>query len=81
LMIVAVRLAVIPLVVYGVMAAAGLNGTAPRIALLLTAMPAGAQTVVMAEKMGGDSTFASEVVFVTTVLSIVSIPLFAGLVA
>jgi predicted permease len=63
------------------MAAAGFNGTAPRIAMLLTAMPAGAQTVVMAEKMGEDSTFASEVVFVTTVLSIVSIPLFAGLVA
>jgi predicted permease len=81
LMIVAVRLAAIPLAVYGVMAAAGFNGTAPRIAMLLTAMPAGAQTVVMAEKMGGDSTFASEVVFVTTVLSIVSIPLFAGLVA
>lgn len=80
-MVVVVRLAAMPLAVYAVMAATGLRGMAPGIALLLTAMPAGAQTVVMAEKMGGDSTFASEVVFVTTVLSIVSIPLFAGLVA
>lgn len=81
LSIVVVRLLAMPLAVYALMAATGLRGMAPGIALLLTAMPAGAQTVVIAEKMDGDSTFASEVVFVTTVLSIVSIPLFAGLVA
>lgn len=80
LSIVAVRLLAMPLAVYALMAATGLRGMAPGIALLLTAMPAGAQTVVIAEKMDGDSTFASEVVFVTTILSIVSIPLFAGLV-
>jgi predicted permease len=80
LLVVVVRLVAMPLAVYGAMATTGLRGMAPGIAMLLTAMPAGAQTVVVAEKMGGDSTFASEVVFVTTALSIFSIPLFAALV-
>lgn len=76
-----VRLLVIPLAVYGVIKLTGSTGIAPEIALLMTAMPAGAQTVVIAEKMNGDSAFASEVVFATTVLSIFTIPVFAGLVA
>jgi predicted permease len=74
-----VRLIGMPLAVYGVIRLTGSTGIAPGIALLLTAMPAGAQTVVIAEKMGGDSAFASEIVFVTTVLSILTIPIFAGL--
>ena len=78
---IAVRLIGIPLAVYGVIVLTGSKGIAPEIALVLTAMPAGAQTVVMAEKLNGDSAFASEVVFATTLLSIITIPLFAGLVA
>lgn len=78
---IAVRLIGIPLAVYGVIVLTGSKGIAPEIALVLTAMPAGAQTVVMAEKLNRDSAFASEVVFATTVLSIITIPLFAGLVA
>lgn len=78
---VAVRLLGFPLAVFGVIRLSGAAGIAPEIALLMTAMPAGAQTVVITEKMGGDSAFASEVVFVTTILSIFTIPLFAGLVA
>ena len=78
---IAVRLVGIPLVVYGVIKLTGSTGLAPAIALILTAMPAGAQTVVVAESVGADSSFASEVVFATTILSVVTIPLFAGLVA
>jgi predicted permease len=78
---VAVRLGVLPLAVYGAIRLTGAQGTAPQIALLLTAMPAAAQSVIMAEQHGGDSTFASEVVLATTILSIVTIPLFASLVA
>ena len=76
-----VRLLGIPLAVYAVIRLTGSSGLAPEIALLMTAMPAGAQTVVIAEKMGGDSAFASEIVFATTIASIVTIPFFAGLVA
>lgn len=81
LLAVAVRLVGIPLAVYGLIRLTGATGIAPQISLLMTAMPAGAQTVVMAEKMNGDSGFASEVVFATTILSIFTIPVFAGLVA
>jgi predicted permease len=81
LVAVAVRLILIPLAVYGVIRLTGSTGLAPGIALVLTAMPAGAQTVVVAESVGADSSFASEVVFATTILSVLTIPLFAGLVA
>lgn len=79
LLAIVVRLLIMPLAVLGVIKLTGAAGLAPGIALLLTAMPAGAQTVVMAEKMNGDSAFASEVVFSTTLLSIATIPFFAGL--
>jgi hypothetical protein len=78
---IAVRLIIIPFMVYGVIRLTGSSGIAQKIALLMTAMPAGAQTVVIAEKMGGDSGFASEIVFATTILSIFTIPIFAGLLA
>ena len=78
---IAVRLLLLPLATYAAIRITGATGTAPAITLLMVAMPAGAQTVVVAEMMDGDSTFASEVVFATTVLSILTIPLFATLVA
>ncbi|HWR12277.1 MAG TPA: AEC family transporter [Rectinemataceae bacterium] len=80
LVAIAVRLVCIPLAVYGVIKLTGSTGLAPGIALILTAMPAGAQTVVVAESVGADSSFASEVVFATTILSVFTIPFFAGLV-
>lgn len=78
---VAVRLAVMPLLVYAATRLLGAAGLAPAIVTLMVAMPAGAQTVIVAESQGGDSGFAAEVVFATTILSVISIPLFAGLVA
>jgi len=78
---IAVRLLVMPLAVLGVIKLTGATGTAPQTALILTSMPAAAQSVILAEQMGGDSTFASEVVLATTLLSIVTIPIFAGFVA
>jgi predicted permease len=80
-MAIAVRLLLLPLATYAAIRITGAPGTAPAITLLMVAMPAGAQTVVVAEMMDGDAAFASEVVFATTVLSILTIPLFATLVA
>lgn len=77
---VVLRLAALPLAAVGLIRLSGAAGTAPAIAALMVAMPAGAQTVVVAEQKGGDSVFASEIVFATTVLSLASIPLIAGLV-
>ncbi len=81
LVAIAVRLVCIPLAVYGVIKLTGSTGLAPGIALIMTAMPAGAQTVVVAESVGADSSFASEVVFATTILSVFTIPIFASLMA
>lgn len=80
LMAIAMRNFLIPLAVFAVIRLSGATGLAPEITMMMAAMPAAAQTVVMAEKAGGDSTFASEVVLTTTLASILSIPLFAGFV-
>ena len=78
---VAVRLIVLPLAVFGAIRLTGATGTAPQTALILTSMPAAAQSVILAEQKGGDATFASEVVLASTLLSIITIPIFASLVS
>ncbi len=58
----------------------GFGETARHVVLLESAMPAMATIVVMAHKFGSDEALATENVFVSTILSIVSIPLvFAGI--
>jgi len=76
----AARLFVIPLMVFGLMRLLGAKGLPAQIAAFLTAMPAAAQSVIFAERYGADVHLASRMVFVTTVLSAVSIPAFAILV-
>lgn len=76
---VAVRLFIMPGIIYLAIRLTGFSGTAPSILFLLVSMPAAAQTVVMASNLGGDSKFASEIVFVTTMLSIITIPFVAGI--
>ncbi|HEY9054400.1 MAG TPA: AEC family transporter, partial [Rectinemataceae bacterium] len=73
------RLVLAPLVVFGAFRLMGARGTAASIALVLTAMPAAAQSVVMAERYDQDAAFASQVVLATTLLSVLTIPFFAGL--
>lgn len=75
------RLLVLPAALFGLFRIAGFTGTAPAVTVLLLAMPAGSLTVVQAELGGGDVEFASRTVFVSTVLSIFTIPIFATLVA
>ncbi|MFW5976773.1 MAG: AEC family transporter [Bacillota bacterium] len=48
--------------------------------IILLAMPSAANTVVFAERYDGDHNFASEVVFITTLLSIFTIPFFVSLI-
>lgn len=76
----AVRLVAIPLAVFGLMRLIGANSLPAQIAAFLTAMPAAAQSVIFAERYGADVHLASRMVFVTTVLSALSIPAFALLV-
>ena len=45
------------------------------VSVLLSGMPAGSTTAILAAKYGGDSSFASQLVSISTVLSMLSIPI------
>ncbi|HWP68379.1 MAG TPA: AEC family transporter [Rectinemataceae bacterium] len=76
-----VRLVLLPLAVFGFMRLVGAGGLPAKVAAFLTAMPAAAQTVIFAERYGSGVALASRIVFVSTVLSAVTIPMFAILLA
>lgn len=69
-----IRLIAIPLTVYFILNLFGLKDFYLNIPVIITAMPAAANTVIMAEKYGGNPEYASKVVFLTTILSVVTIP-------
>jgi len=71
------RLIVIPIIVMIALKAIGLDDKLLTICTMLVAMPAAANTVMMAELYGGDADLASRIVAVTTLLSIMTIPLIA----
>ena len=54
---------------------AGMGGLSEAVAVLLAAMPAGGTTAIVAAKYGGDAEFAAGCVTVSTVLSLIAIPL------
>ena len=74
-----IRLAIIPLLVMGILLALRPDPMVAGISVLLSAMPAGATTPILAEKYGADRELASKIVFVSTLLSIISAPLLAWL--
>lgn len=69
------RLLAVPLLVYGLLLFLPVDGLLKSICLLMTAMPAGSTTSILADKYGCDAAFAAQLVFVSTLLSIVTIPL------
>lgn len=71
----AVRLIFSPLLVMIVLKWLGLKGMFLGIPVLITAMPAAANTAILAEKYEADSLLASKFVFVTSILSAITIPL------
>lgn len=71
----AYRLALHPLIVYGLAAAFGLKGLELAVPVLIAAMPVAANTTILAGVYGGDEVSASGLVFISTILSLVSIPM------
>ncbi len=71
------RIVLVPVFVYGLMRLAGIDGLPARIAAFLTAMPAAAQSVIFAERYDSNVGLASKLVFMTTILSALTIPVFA----
>jgi predicted permease len=77
----AIRLGLIPLAAYLGCRAFSIDPLITSVSVLLAGMPVGSTTAIIAAKYGGDAPFASQLVTISTVLSMVSIPLWAFVLA
>mgnify|MGYP002510290617 FL=1 len=68
------RLWIFPVLSIILLKIAGLKDTASTVFVVLTALPAGTLNVIMAERYGGDSAFASEAVLQSTCLMLFTLP-------
>lgn len=68
------KLILLPFIVFCVLRFSGFQGYLVSIPVLYTAMPVGAMTSVMAAKYGNDYQLASRLIFISTLLSIFTIP-------
>jgi predicted permease len=71
-----IRLIVIPLIVFALLKLLGINQVVTGVMVIFMAMPAGSTTAILAAKYGADAEFASKAVFITTALSLVTVPFF-----
>jgi len=69
------KLAVLPLLTYYAARWAGLSGVVHQSTVLESAMPSAVMTCVIASKFGADAKFVAGVIFLTTLLSIGTIPI------
>lgn len=74
--VIALRLLILPSIVGICLWKMGMTGYILGIPVLITAMPAAANTAVFAELYGNDSVLASKLIFISTLFSVVTIPLF-----
>ncbi|MCL2319397.1 MAG: AEC family transporter, partial [Treponema sp.] len=74
-----IRLVLIPVLVMGILLLFRPDPMVSGISVILSGMPAGVTTSIMADKYGADKELASRIVFMSTLLSIVSAPLLAWL--
>jgi predicted permease len=75
----AYRLLAHPLLVYAALSLAGLGGRLLAVPVMIVAMPAAANTTILADCLGGDTETASSLVAVSTLGSLATIPLLAKL--
>ncbi len=73
------RLIVIPLLTYLGCLLFRIDGLVTGVSVLLAAMPAASTTAILAAKYNGDAAYASKVVVTTTVLSLLTTPLWSML--
>lgn len=70
-----IRLVLLPLLTLGIVTLFQMDSTVSGVALVLTSMPVGTTTALLAAKYNADVDFASKCVFVTTMLSLITVPL------
>jgi predicted permease len=72
------RLALFPLALFAILWVLGFRGLLLSLPVILAAMPVAANSAILAEAYGGDAKTASSLVLVSTLLSLVTIPLLAA---
>ena len=75
------RLIAIPAVAFTVLFLLGADPIAKGVIVLASAMPAAVATAMLAEKYNADSGFASKIIFVSTALSIITLPIISAILA
>lgn len=73
----AIRLVVLPGIVLGVLYFLQPPWPVADVSVVLAAMPAGTTTAILAERYGADAEFGAKIIFVSTILSMLTIPLWA----
>jgi malate permease and related proteins len=74
------RLVLHPLAVLAIARAVGMDGLELAVPVLMAAMPVAANTTILAGVYGGDEVTASGLVFVSTAVSLLTIPILGGLI-
>ena len=69
------RLFILPITVFVILKLLNLDSLLIAIAVILTAMPCGSTCPILAQKYNCDYKFAAKLILVTSLLSVVSIPL------
>jgi len=72
-----IRMLLIPMLVMVVLKEIGFDGLMLGIPVIITAMPVAAKTVILAKEYGGNDRLASEAIFISTIVCIVTIPILA----
>lgn len=78
-MTIIVRLILSPLIMLGGLYAAGIKGVMLVACVVAVSAPCAASTTMFAEKFGGDTSLSAACVSLTTILSVVTMPLIVGL--
>lgn len=68
------KMVILPVIVFFTLPKFGLSGTVYKVAMMECAMPTAALTGVISARFGTNGAFASAVIFVTTLASIIAIP-------
>lgn len=69
-----IRLLVIPLITLVICRCMGMDDLVTGVCVILAGMPAGSTTAILADKYGQDAEYASKCVFISTLLSLLTIP-------
>lgn len=72
------RLIVFPAIVYLLLLPWNLDSLLVNICVIMTGMPAGSTTSILADQYGCDAAFAAQIIFVSTLLSILTIPVWGA---